>query len=189
MSNLRRILPLLLCLSLLCACVQMPNAPKDETPLQSPLPTATPESSAAPAPTAKPTMVPAMATAHDNATRTAPVIEDPAVWDDNAEKVLTALEKQFASYGMTLTAKEGYPYLLAVNNAGGTVTVYTVDAATGRYAVPFMAMVCSGDAGVYGMSGLILELQQEYPEQQRFMPALKRVNLSQRSIQMNMHRS
>lgn len=25
-------------------------------------------------------------------------------------------------------------------------------------------MVCSGDAGVYGMSGLILELQQEYPE-------------------------
>ena len=134
MSNLRRILPLLLCLSLLCACVQMPNAPKDETPLQSPLPTATPESSTAPAPTAtpEPTMVPAMATAHDNATRTAPVIEDPAVWDDNAEKVLTALEKQFASYGMTLTAKEGYPYLLAVNNAGGTVTVYTVDAATGR---------------------------------------------------------
>ena len=32
-------------------------------------------------------------------------------------------------------------------------------------------------------------LQQEYPEQQRFMPALKRVNLSQRSIQMNMHQS
>ena len=146
MSNLRRILPLLLCL--LCACVQMPNAPKDETPLQSPLPTATAESSAAPAPTAtpEPTMVPAMATAHDNATRTAPVIEDPAVWDDNAEQVLSALEKQFASYGMTLTAKEGYPYLLAVNNAGGTVTVYTVDAATGRYAVPFMAMVCSGGA-------------------------------------------
>ena len=136
MSNLRRILPLLLCLSLLCACVQMPNAPKDETPLQSPLPTAT----------AEPTMVPAMATAHDNATRTAPVIEDPSVWDDNAEQVLSALEKQFASYGMTLTAKEGYPYLLAVNNAGGTVTVYTVDAATGRYAVPFMAMVCSGGA-------------------------------------------
>ena len=50
MSNLRRILPLLLCLSLLCACVQMPNAPKDETPLQSPLPTATPENSAAPRP-------------------------------------------------------------------------------------------------------------------------------------------
>lgn len=27
-----------------------------------------------------------------------------------------------------------------------------------------VAMVCSGDAGVYGMSGLILELQQDYPE-------------------------
>ncbi len=27
-----------------------------------------------------------------------------------------------------------------------------------------VAMVCSGDAGVYGMSGLILEIGQEYPE-------------------------
>ncbi len=27
-----------------------------------------------------------------------------------------------------------------------------------------VAMVCSGDAGVYGMSGLILELQEKYPE-------------------------
>ena len=27
-----------------------------------------------------------------------------------------------------------------------------------------VAMVCSGDAGVYGMSGLILELQQDYLE-------------------------
>ena len=27
-----------------------------------------------------------------------------------------------------------------------------------------VAMVCSGDAGVYGMSGLILELSEEYPE-------------------------
>ena len=27
-----------------------------------------------------------------------------------------------------------------------------------------VAMICSGDAGVYGMSGLILELQEEYPE-------------------------
>ena len=38
MSNLRRILPLLLCLSLLCACVQMPNAPKDAPPQPSPQP-------------------------------------------------------------------------------------------------------------------------------------------------------
>ncbi len=27
-----------------------------------------------------------------------------------------------------------------------------------------VAMVCSGDAGVYGMSGLILQLQEEYPQ-------------------------
>lgn len=27
-----------------------------------------------------------------------------------------------------------------------------------------VAMVCSGDAGVYGMSGLMLELSEEYPD-------------------------
>ena len=26
------------------------------------------------------------------------------------------------------------------------------------------AMICSGDAGVYGMSGLMLEIGQEYPD-------------------------
>ena len=36
------------------------------------------------------------------------------------------------------------PTMTAVNNAGGVVTVYAVDSATKKYAVPFMAMVCSG---------------------------------------------
>lgn len=43
-------------------------------------------------------------------------------------------------------AAGGYPYLLAVNRAASTVTVYTTDA-DGRYTVPYMAMVCSGGEG------------------------------------------
>ena len=146
MSILRRIFPLLLTAALLCACVQMPNAPQDVLPAPTPQPTAapaaTPETS--PTPTPEPTVAPAMATATSNATKDAPQIKDPTTWDDNAAKTLAGLETQFAAYGLTLDAKEGCPYLLAVNNAGGVVTVYAVDSATKKYAVPFMAMVCSG---------------------------------------------
>ena len=38
------------------------------------------------------------------------------------------LEQQFAADGMTLDAQEGFPYLLAVNRAASTVTVYAADA-------------------------------------------------------------
>lgn len=146
MSILRRIFPLLLMAALLCACVQMPNAPQDVLPATTPQPTAvpaaTPETS--PTPTPEPTVAPAMATATSNATKDAPQIKDPTTWDDNAAKTLAGLKTQFAAYDLTLDAKEGFPYLLAVNNAGGVVTVYAVDSATKKYAVPFMAMVCSG---------------------------------------------
>ena len=146
MSILRRIFPLLLTAALLCACVQMPNTPQDVLPATTPQPTAapaaTPETS--PTPTPEPTVAPAMATATSNATKDAPQIKDPTTWDDNAAKTLAGLKTQFAAYGLTLDAKEGCPYLLAVNNAGGVVTVYAVDSATKKYAVPFMAMVCSG---------------------------------------------
>ena len=132
MSILRRIFPFLLTTALLCACVQMPNTPQDVLPAPTPqstaVPTATPETS--PTPTPEPTVAPAMATATSNATKDAPQIKDPTTWDDNAAKTLAGLKTQFAAYGLTLNAKEGYPYLLAVNNAGGVVTVYAVDSAT-----------------------------------------------------------
>lgn len=132
MSILRRIFPLLLTAALLCACVQMPNTPQDVLPAPTPqstaAPTATPETS--PTPTPEPTVAPAMATATSNATKDAPQIKDPTTWDDNAAKTLAGLKTQFAAYGLTLDAKEGCPYLLAVNNAGGVVTVYAVDSAT-----------------------------------------------------------
>ena len=142
MSILRRILPLLVAVTLLCSCVQMPNAEPDPTPVPTPVATATPE--ATPTPTSEPTMVPAMATATNNATKDAPDVKDPTTWDDNAVTLMEKLEKQFANYGMTLDARQGYPYLLAVNREAGVVTVYSVDGATNRYTVPYMAMVCSG---------------------------------------------
>ena len=45
--------------------------------------------------------------------------------------------------GIKVDEKEGFPYLIAVNRAASTVTVYTLDE-EGRYTVPYMAMVCSG---------------------------------------------
>ena len=48
MSILRRILPLLLVVTLLCSCVEMPNAAPDPTPVPTAQPTATPESTPAP---------------------------------------------------------------------------------------------------------------------------------------------
>lgn len=141
MSILRRILPLLLVVTLLCSCVEMPNAAPDPTPVPTAQPTATPEST--PAPTPEPTMVPAMASATNNATKDAPDVKDPATWDDNAAETLASLVEQFGRWGLTLDAKADYPYLLAVNREAGVVTVYTVDTATGQYAAPYMAMVCS----------------------------------------------
>ena len=88
-------------------------------------------------------MVPAMASATNNATKDAPDVKDPATWDDNAAETLASLVEQFGRWGLTLDAKADYPYLLAVNREAGVVTVYTVDAATGQYAAPYMAMVCS----------------------------------------------
>ena len=110
MSILRRIFPFLLTAALLCACVQMPNTPQDVLPAPTPqstaAPTATPETS--PTPTPEPTVAPAMATATSNATKDAPQIKDPTTWDDNAAKTLAGLKTQFAAYGLTLDAKEGY---------------------------------------------------------------------------------
>lgn len=67
---------------------------------------------------------------HEQRHQDTPQIKDPTTWDDNAAKTLAGLKTQFAAYGLTLDAKEGCPYLLAVNNAGGVVTVYAVDSAT-----------------------------------------------------------
>ena len=139
MQLFRRFLPLLAA-ALLAGCAVLTPAPQP-TPTPSPTPAPTP--SPTPAPTATPESALVLATASTNATKDPPQVTDPSTWDDAGKALMERLEQQFASAGMTLTAQQGYPYLLAVNRAASTVTVYTTDA-DGRYTVPFMAMVCSG---------------------------------------------
>ena len=84
-------------------------------------------------------------TAALNATNTAPSVKDPAQWQANAQALMARLqaEENLTKKGFTIQQKEGFPYLLAVNRAASTVTVYAANEA-GQYVVPYMAMVCSG---------------------------------------------
>lgn len=133
----RSLLPLALALALLAGCGK--QAAPEPTPTPTPSPTAAPT----PEPTPTPEIELAMAAASANATKDAPEVTDPATWDEAGKALMEQLEQQFAADGMTLDAQEGFPYLLAVNRAASTVTVYAADAGN-RYTVPFMAMVCSG---------------------------------------------
>lgn len=85
-----------------------------------------------------------MATASANATKDAPVVTDPATWNERGKALMDRLSSDefFVSEGIDVTEKEGFPYLIAVNRSASTVTVYTLDE-EGCYTVPYMAMVCS----------------------------------------------
>ena len=85
-----------------------------------------------------------MAAASANATKDAPVVTDPATWNERGKALMDRLSSDefFVSEGIDVTEKEGFPYLIAVNRSASTVTVYTLDE-EGRYTVPYMAMVCS----------------------------------------------
>ena len=85
-----------------------------------------------------------MATVSANATKDAPVVTDPATWNERGKALMDRLSSDefFVSEGIDVTEKEGFPYLIAVNRSASTVTVYTLDE-EGRYTVPYMAMVCS----------------------------------------------
>ena len=86
----------------------------------------------------------ATATAAANATKDAPVVTDPATWNERGKALMDRLSSDefFVEQGIKVDEKEGFPYLIAVNRAASTVTVYTLDE-EGRYTVPYMAMVCS----------------------------------------------
>lgn len=80
------------------------------------------------------------------ATPTPSPTPDPAeaqqtAWNAAAAATLDAIAAQID--GFDPTVQQGFPYLLAVNRAASTVTVYADDG-QGRYSVPYMAMVCSG---------------------------------------------
>lgn len=80
-----------------------------------------------------------------NTTGTAPVVTDPDTWNAKGKELMDRLcaDEFYISEGINVNEKEGFPYLIAVNRAASTVTVYTLDE-EGRYTVPYMAMVCSG---------------------------------------------
>lgn len=80
-----------------------------------------------------------------NCTNAQPSVTDPACWQQQAVEILEGLEKDsyYQNLGLDLSYVDSYPYLLAVNRAASTVTVYGVDDQN-RYTVPYMAMVCSG---------------------------------------------
>lgn len=80
-----------------------------------------------------------------NCTKDSSVVYNPQEWNDKANFLLNELinDPVYQEFGIDLSAKEGYPYLVAVNRAASTVTVYAVDE-DGNYSVPYMAMVCSG---------------------------------------------
>lgn len=102
-----------------------------------------PAESAAPAETDP--LAEAMAVASTNCTKDAPQVTDPSTWNEAGKALMDRLSSDefFVSEGINVSEKEGFPYLIAVNRAASTVTVYTLDE-EGRYTVPFMAMVCSG---------------------------------------------
>lgn len=103
----------------------------------------TPAESAAPA--EEDALAQAMAVASTNCTKDAPQVTDPSTWNEAGKALMDRLSSDefFVSEGINVNEKEGFPYLIAVNRAASTVTVYTLDE-EGRYTVPFMAMVCSG---------------------------------------------
>lgn len=80
-----------------------------------------------------------------NTTGTAPVVTDPDTWNQRGKDLMDQLcaDQFYIDEGIDVTEKDGFPYLIAVNRAASTVTVYTLDE-EGRYTVPYMAMVCSG---------------------------------------------
>ena len=128
---------------LLTGCTAQPATeiatPETATPETATPETATPES-------AEPDPLEAvLATCTDNATGEKPQVTDPAGWNEAGREIIDGLaaDPVYAGRGFTGAVREGYPYLLAVNRAASTVTVYTADE-DNRYTVPFMAMVFSG---------------------------------------------
>ena len=126
------------------------RTPAPETVQPSPTPAQEPAAEPTPEPTPAMTeeeqrIADATATAAANATKDAPVVTDPATWNERGKALMDRLSSDefFVEQGIKVDEKEGFPYLIAVNRAASTVTVYTLDEER-RYTVPYMAMVCSG---------------------------------------------
>ena len=84
----------------------------------------------------------ATATASANCTKDAPQVVDPALWDERGKALMEQLaaDEFYQSEGLKYSAKDGCPYMIAVNRAASTVTVLALDD-EGNYTKPYMAMV------------------------------------------------
>ena len=142
--KLTRFLSLLLVGGLLLTGCAAQSAPEMATPETATPETATPET-ATPESAEPDPLEAVLATCTDNATGEKPQVTDPAGWNEAGREIIDGLaaDPVYAGRGFTGAVREEYPYLLAVNRAASTVTVYTADEEN-RYTVPFMAMVCSG---------------------------------------------
>ena len=130
--------------------VKPAETPVENLPVTEPDAVSTEPAEASPAPTPEMSEEEqriAEATAENaaNATKDAPAVTDPATWNERGKALMDRLcaDEFFINEGINVEEKPGFPYLIAVNRAASTVTVYTLDE-EGRYTVPYMAMVCSG---------------------------------------------
>ena len=71
----------------------------------------------------------ATATASANCTKDAPQVVDPALWDERGKALMEQLaaDEFYQSEGLKYSAKDGCPYMIAVNRAASTVTVLALD--------------------------------------------------------------
>ena len=91
----------------------------------------------APTPTPVPTAVP-------SPSRNPYPSDDPveAKYADAGKKFMRKLKKTEGYEDLDIKGKYGYPYLICINRAGNTVTVYCIDE-EGNYTRPYLSMVCS----------------------------------------------
>lgn len=93
----------------------------------------TPEPTATPVPTAVP-----------SPSRNPYPSDDPveAKYADAGKKFMNKLKKTEGYEDLDIKGRYGYPYLICINRAGNTVTVYCIDE-EGNYTRPYLSMVCS----------------------------------------------
>ena len=97
------------------------DVPETPVPTPTPVPTAVPSPSRNPYPS-----------------------DDPveAKYADAGKKFMRKLKKTEGYEDLDIKGKYGYPYLICINRAGNTVTVYCIDE-EGNYTRPYLSMVCS----------------------------------------------
>ena len=114
---------------------------KDPGSTETPVPTTDAVTDVPETPAPTPTPVP---TAVPSPSRNPYPSDDPveAKYADAGKKFMRKLKKTEGYEDLDIKGKYGYPYLICINRAGNTVTVYCIDE-EGNYTRPYLSMVCS----------------------------------------------